>query len=101
MNRENVKSLVEQMSSMIDTYLSTDLDYFSTDQISNDIKSLEGLSNQWFLDDDASVALGLISSSISSLYVARGYATDDIPRDHEYYRSMEEVRRLFRQIKHL
>ncbi len=99
MDRIKVKTLIEQMSGLIEGYLSTDLDYFTMDQITDDIFYIERVIDQWAMDDDVTAAVGLLSDCVSSMYVARGLATIDIPRDRMYYQSMQEVKRLFRQIR--
>jgi MinD-like ATPase involved in chromosome partitioning or flagellar assembly len=96
-----IQRIVEQMSGVIDRYLHTNLNYFTADEISDYISDLENIRNEHSYDDEADVLLGYISQVISHLYVAEGYATDDVPRNIEYYRNMESARRLFREIKGL
>ena len=96
-----VGMLVEQMSGVIDRYLHTNLNYITADEISDNISDLEDIQNTYSDEDDADILLGYVSRLIAHLYVAEGYATDDVPRNIEYYSHMEAARRLFRQIRSL
>lgn len=101
MSGTTVRSLVEQMSGVINRYLNSNLNYFTASEIGNTISSMEHFQNAYSEEENADILLGYISQIISHLYVAEGFATDDVPRNIEYYRNMEAARRLFRQIKNL
>lgn len=101
MSGTTVRKLVEQMSGVIDRYIRSNLNYFTASQIADTISSLEDFQNAYSEEENADVLLGYISQITSHLYVAEGYATDDVPRNIEYYRNMEAARRLFRQIRNL
>lgn len=101
MSGTRVGSLVEQMSGVMNRYLNSNLNNFTALEISNNISSLESIQNTYSDDDEADILLGFISQVVAHLYVAEGYATDDVPRNIEYYRNMEAARRLFRKIKRL
>jgi hypothetical protein len=98
MGRTSVQSVKEQMSGLINRYLSVDLDYFAADEISLNINFLDNLQNSYFTDDELSTLLGLVNQIVNHRYVARGYATPDIPRPLEYYKNMNAAKQLFRQI---
>lgn len=101
MSGTTVKKLVEQMSGVINRYLTSNLNFFTAGEIASTISSMENFQNAYSDEENADVLLGYISQIISHLYVAEGYATDDVPRHIEYYRNMEAARRIFRQIKNL
>jgi hypothetical protein len=101
MSGPTVKNAVEQMSGVIERFLGTSLDNFTQRELSQTIKAFEKFQNFYYSYDDLDILMGLVSQAISHLYVARGYATTDIPRPLEYYRSMEAIRNLFRTIKRM
>ncbi|MEW5941040.1 MAG: hypothetical protein AB1750_15340 [Chloroflexota bacterium] len=101
MSRTKVGGIVEQMSGVINKYLTGNFNYFTSDEIGNTITFLQNIQDTYSDDDDADILLGYISQIKPHLYVAEGLATIDLPRDIEYYRNMEAARNLFRQIKSL
>lgn len=101
MSGTTVRSLVEQMSGVINRYLNSNLNFFTATEIADTITSMERFQNDCSDEENADILQGYISQIISHLYVAEGYATDDVPRNIEYYRNMEAARGLFRQVKNL
>lgn len=103
MSSEAVRSLVEQMSGVISRYVdpSLDLDLVSFEEINENIGYLQRIVADESSNDELDIVVGLISQIIPCLYVARGFATKDVPRDRDYYSSMGDAQNLFRQIRQL
>jgi hypothetical protein len=98
MSGPTVRSAVEHLSNILRRYESGDLDRYNYDDIAGTINSLEAFQNANSTDDDLYTLCGLVSSITSYLYVARGYATPNVPRDLQYYQSFNAVRRLIQQV---
>ncbi len=101
MSGTTVQSAVEHLSRILSRYESGDLDRYSSGEIGGTINSLESFRDRYSADDDLFTLCGLASNIISHLYVARGYATPNVPRDFKYYQNMNDVRRLIQQIKRM
>ena len=103
-DKQQVKTeepFIEQLSQTINQLSSGDLDRYSYEDIAESIRLLEDFRSRYDNDENALVILNLVSDVISYLYVARGYATSNVPRTIEYYQQMNFVRRLLQQIKNL
>jgi hypothetical protein len=99
MSGEVLDSPLEHLSDVFSRYLNnTDLDYFTSEEIASTIASLENFVAEQNNNDDLYIILGLMGQIISHLYVARGYATSDIPRPLEYYQSMNAAKQLIWQM---
>jgi hypothetical protein len=101
MSGMKVKSAVEHLSRILSRYESGDLDRYGYDEIAGTIVSLESFQSMHSADNDLFMLCGLASSIVAHLYVARGYATPNIPRDIQYYQNMNNVRRIIQQIKRI
>lgn len=101
MSGTTVQSAVEHLSRILSRYEAGDLDKYTTGEIGGTISSLESFQGMHSTDDDLFAVCGLVSTLISHLYVARGHATPNVPRDFNYYQSMNSVRRVISQIKQM
>jgi len=101
MNGTTVKSAVEHLSGILDKFSIGDLDGYGYDGLALAITELESFSSTHNTNDDLQIVLGLVSSITSHFYVARGYATPDVPRHFEYYQNMNSARRVIQQIKNM
>jgi len=99
MSGTTVQPAVEHLSSILNRFENGDLDIYTQDEISRTITSLESFRNTNSTNNDLFTLCGLVSNVISHLYVARGHATPNVPRNIEYYNNMNEMRRLIQQIK--
>jgi hypothetical protein len=99
MNGTTVKSAIEHLSGILDSFATGDLDSFSYDGLASAITALESFSNINNSNDDLQTILGLVASITSHFYVSRGHAAmPDIPRHFDYYQNMLSARRLIQQI---
>lgn len=101
MSGESVRPAVEHLSGILDRLEVSDLDLYGYDDIDGAIRSLESFLSDNSSEDDLYALRGLVSDVISHLYVARGYATPDVPRDLQYYQNMNKARNVIRQIKRM
>jgi hypothetical protein len=98
MSGSMVKFAVEHLSRILSRYASGDLDRYGYDEISETIGYLEEFQASYSTEGDLYTICGVVRDIISYLYVARGYATPNVPRAFEYYQSMNAVRPLIYQI---
>ena len=101
MSGTTVQSAVEHLSRILSRYKSGDLDRYTAKEIGGTITSLESFRDTHSADDDLFTLRGMVSTIISHLYVARGHATPNVPRELKYYQSMNAVRDIIQQIKRM
>ena len=88
----------EQIKSLAKRYLETEMDSVTVQQISQDIETIQTISDRIFDGEDMKPLYGLLSTITSHLYVARGFVSSTIPRNHEFYKHIQECQAIFRQI---
>jgi hypothetical protein len=102
MNGTTVKSAVEHLSGILNSFETGDLDGFSYEGLASAITELEKFSSANSDNDNLHTLLGLLSNIISHFYVARGYAASpDVPRHFDYYQNMNSAKRIIGQIKRM
>jgi hypothetical protein len=101
MSGTTMRSAVEHLSRILSRYEKGDLDRYGQDELTRTIEDLESFRDRHSADDDLDAVCGMASRVISPMYVARGVATPNIPRDDRYYEKMKEVRGLIQQIKRM
>jgi hypothetical protein len=66
------------------------MDSITDAQIAADITDIERIYEQTMDEDEFISVNGCLSRVIAHLYIARGFASPDLPRNYEYYRNIQE-----------
>ena len=101
MSGTTTRSAVEHLSRILSRYERGDLDRYGQDELTGTIGDLESFRDTHSADDDLDTVCGMASRVISAMYVARGLAIRNVPRDDRYYDKMNEIRGLIQQIKRM
>jgi len=87
-----------QLQNLSERYITVDMDHFAFDQVSADISTINQMLDGTANNDEFQHINDLLSRIVPHLYVARGFASNEIPRKLEYYSNIQECKNLFRQI---
>lgn len=92
---------IAQIRALEESFLKRDIDTITFQELSDVIVTLDALVDGMRQDDALPAVQGLLEQLIPHLYVARGFALNDIPRPMDFYVHMQTCKHLVHEISRM